>query len=248
MSENLDDRWVPLAGCYNFRDLGGYATSDGRRVRTGHLYRSDGLHHLTDDDVRHLRDVRGIRTVIDLRSANEVSVDGLGPLPRDPIALHHLPLFDNDGGSREGPMPDDLGELYFMMLRFARQRIASVLGVIATSPDPAVFHCAAGKDRTGVVGAVVLGILGVPDETIVDDYAFTSKNLEQIVARLNASESYKHIFHELPPTTLHAEGRTMSTFLARAHQRYGSMTEWAGYAGVTDETLEQLRKALLDPA
>ncbi len=239
------DRFVALDGCVNFRDLGGYPARDGLRVRRGLLYRSDALHDLTDADVRRVRDALGVRTVIDLRSSAEIASDGVGPLPQPPVRRHHLPLFEG-GEIPTRPTPRPLDELYGLMLRFAREPIVRAIDAIAASADPAVFHCAAGKDRTGVIAAVVLGILGVPDEHVIDDYAFTRKSIDRIVARLRASESYQHIVDELPPDTLHAEPETMERLLAHARGEYGGLRAWALGAGVEASTVAALERRLLE--
>jgi protein tyrosine/serine phosphatase len=240
------DRFVALEGCVNFRDLGGYPGSAGRRVRRGVLYRSDALHQLSEEDVRRVRDALGVRTVIDLRSSAEVASDGVGPLRLPPVRRHHLPLFEADGRDPSERTPRPLDEIYALMLRFAREPIARALDLIAASAGPAVFHCAAGKDRTGVISAVVLGILGVPDEHVIDDYAATRKSLERIVARLRASEGYRYIFDELPPETLHAEPETMARLLEHARERYGGLRGWALDAGVAPATVATLEQRLLE--
>ena len=88
---------VDVEGCNNFRDLGGYPTRDGRRLRTGLLFRADGLHHLTPRGVATLRDELGVRDVVDLRSSGEIAMDGRGALEREArVRFHHLPLFDGE--------------------------------------------------------------------------------------------------------------------------------------------------------
>jgi protein-tyrosine phosphatase len=240
------DRFVPLEGCVNFRDLGGYPAVGGRRVRRRVLYRSDALHQLSPADVARVRDALGVRTVIDLRTSAEVASDGVGPLPLPPVQRHHLPLFEADGRDPSERTPRPLDEIYALMLRFAREPIARALDVIAASPGPAVFHCAAGKDRTGVIAAVVLAVLGVPDEHVIEDYAATRKSLERIVARLRASEGYQYIFEELPPETLHAEPETMARLLEHARERYGGLRGWALGAGVAPATVATLELRLLE--
>src|SRR4029077_19534135 len=154
-------RRVDLEGCLNFRDLGGYPTADGRRVRWRLVYRSDALHHLTAADVARLRDELGIDTVVDLRSTGEITADGHGALAATPLRFHHLPLFDGQLARAEGwGAVDTLADRYTLLAEFARRPIARVIDVLAEAPGPAVYHCAAGKDRTGVVSAVLLGILG----------------------------------------------------------------------------------------
>ncbi len=247
MTEGVE-RLLPLEGSANFRDLGGWRTEDGRRVRAGRLFRSDALHHLTGADVVRLRDGVGLRTLIDLRGSREVAAEGRGPLAAPPVAYHHLPFFD---GEREDPARRDeapagsLAENYFRMLRSARAPIARALETLAASRGAAVFHCAAGKDRTGVLAAVVLGALGVRDEDIVEDYAWTRRALPRILERLRASESYRYVFTELPPETLHAEPETMAALLARVRGEWGTLRGYARWAEVSDATLDALAARLV---
>jgi protein-tyrosine phosphatase len=109
-----------------------------------------------------------------------------------------------------------------------------------------VYHCAAGKDRTGVISAVLLGLLGVRDEVIVADYAATQENLDSIIDRLMDTEGYQEIFDALPPDTLHAEPETMLSLLAKVRENYGSMSDYARAIGVSDETLAHLQSRLLE--
>src|SRR5204863_126710 len=95
-------RVIDLEGCLNFRDLGGYPTADGRRMRSGSVFRSDALHHLTAADLVRVRDELRIATVVDLRSSAELRTEGRGMLASEPIAFHHLPLFDGQAARPEG--------------------------------------------------------------------------------------------------------------------------------------------------
>jgi protein-tyrosine phosphatase len=241
-------RVINLEGCLNFRDLGGYLTADGRRVRWRRLFRSDGLHVLTEADVRRLSDELRIGHVIDLRSSAELRMDGRGLLERQTtIRFHHLPLFDGvQPADREAAATMNLADRYFLLAEFAKEAIARVVNVLAESASPAVYHCAAGKDRTGVVSAVLLGALGVRDEVIVADYAATQENLDAIVARLMATEGYRTVLEALPADTLHAQPATMIDLLTRIRERYGSMSEYLSAAGVSRTTLERLAHALLE--
>ena len=240
------ERLIPLDGCLNFRDLGGYPTRDGRRVRWRQLFRSDALHLLSAADVAHLRDELRIGDVVDLRSTGEIKTDGRGPLEAEPIRFHHLPLFDGNTAMRtERPEAYTLADRYFLLAEFAKGPIARVITTLAGTTSPAVYHCAAGKDRTGVISAVLLALLGVRDEVIVADYAATQENIDAIIDRLMATEGYQAMLSALPPDTLHAQPETMITFLERVRTEYGSMREYARSAGVPDEVLPQLETRLL---
>ena len=165
---------MSLSGCVNFRDLGGYPAADGSRIRWRQLFRADGLTRLDEDDCSHLSDL-GLATVIDLRTQGELDERGSFPRHTLAVAYHHLPLTD------VLPPTEDLArydEPSFVTRRYEdlfAQGAASLARAVDVLAEPgalpAVFHCSAGKDRTGVLAAIVLGFLGVPREVIVEDYA-----------------------------------------------------------------------------
>jgi protein-tyrosine phosphatase len=242
------ERQIDLPGCANFRDLGGYPTRGGMRLRWRRLFRSDGLHGLTPDGVDRVVDELGIGAIVDLRSTGEVGVDGRGELrDRSPV-YHHLPLF-------EGPLTVDpelinqftLAERYFLMAERAKIPVARVISALAECSTPVVYHCTAGKDRTGLISAIVLGLLGVPDEFIVADYAASQDNLGAIVDRLMQSEGYRDVIETLPADTLHAKPETMLSLLDQLRDRYGSFRGYANDIGLSDAVIRRLETELLEP-
>ena len=240
-------RLIPLEGCLNFRDLGGYPTADGRTVRWRRLFRSDALHCLSATDVARVRDHLGVRDVVDLRSSFELRNEGSGPLAGAGLRHHHIPLFDGD--TRQGKDQAalmTLADRYVLLAEFAREPIARVLRILADAEAATIYHCAAGKDRTGVISALVLGVLGVADEVIVADYVATQENLDAIVERLMSLEGYRKMLDHLPPDTMHAEPETMVEFLTRLRARHGSMDEYARASGVPTDALARLRERLLE--
>ncbi len=243
------ERHIPLDGCLNFRDLGGYPTRDGRQVRWRRLFRSDALHRLSAADVRVLRGELELGTVVDLRSSGERRAETPGPLAAEDVRFHHVPLFDGDTvGSARLSEPMTLSDRYFALAEAAKEAVARVVEVLARSDRPALYHCAAGKDRTGLISAVLLGALGVRDEIIVADYALTRQNLDAIIERLDETEGYREMLSALPPDTLHAEPETMITLLDRMRERYGSMRGYLQSAGTRDATLQQLEEQVLTTA
>src|SRR4029079_4896094 len=142
------------------------------------LFRSDSLHRMSAADVGRLLNDLGVATVVDLRTANERERGGLVPAESsETIRSLHVPMIDDlfaDRSERRAARTTDMGEGYAAMLALAGGQVAAVLRLLA-EPDvyPAVFFCAAGKDRTGVLAAIVLAMLGVDDEDIVADYALT---------------------------------------------------------------------------
>jgi protein-tyrosine phosphatase len=176
-------RHVPLAGQPNFRDLGGYAAGDGRRIKWGAVYRSGELSQLSDDDLGKLGEL-GIRTVVDFRSPEEVSARGQGRLPSG-AQLVPLPIASSDMFSKLIPMflegdfsqvpPDLLEQVNRMLVREFTEEYASLLHALSDPANrPLVFHCTQGKDRAGFGAAMVLSALGVPWETVLDDYLLSN--------------------------------------------------------------------------
>lgn len=186
-------RVLPLDGAHNVRDTGGYVAADGRHVAWGRVYRADALHQLTARDQAMLRE-RGIRLVVDLRTVGEVR-RGPDRLP-DGIAYQHLPVFERDplGRGRAILQRHRLDVLFQRMYRtHIIDRGAPVLGtVLRRAADatnlPLLVHCTGGKDRTGIVIALLLHILGVPRATIVADYSLTNRAIEPLLASLRTGQ------------------------------------------------------------
>jgi protein-tyrosine phosphatase len=243
-----DDRHVTFEACFNFRDLGGYETVGGHRVRWGSVFRSDSLHRLTDADLE-MADELGLRTIIDLRSTAEVDSHGRFA-HADDMAFHHLPFFEADSLpfkplERDDPEPPP-GTDYFAMATNARTSIATAVRVIAEGDYAIVFHCAAGKDRTGIVAALVLSCLGVPDESIATDYHLSERALVSTLAwaEANAPEVVDDLT-SIPGWALRAPMPVMHAFLDILRERHGSIDGYLTDAGVEHSTLDTLRARLL---
>jgi protein-tyrosine phosphatase len=242
------DRLVPLTGAYNFRDLGGYPTRDGRVTRWNRLFRSDALHELTESDVVVLRDL-GLASVIDLRTITEVERTGRGILAGEAMYYEHLSVTKQEGGESQAAPTEyqaDLADRYLWYLEVGADSLASALVTIA---DPrrssVVFHCAAGKDRTGVLAALVLDILGVEREAIVGDYAITGERMPFIMDRLRRDPAVGDRIDEIPPHMFAVDPRTMERFLDLLDAEHGGAYAWARGAGVAETTLSDIREHLL---
>jgi protein-tyrosine phosphatase len=243
------DRLLALAGAYNFRDLGRYPTTDGRMTAWGKLFRSDTLQELTGADLDVLRRI-GLAGVIDLRTAAEVERSGRGLLADEPVRYLHASVLQDEGGeSQAAPSGDDPSERYLWYLDAGRQALVAALDMVA-DPDsyPLVFHCAAGKDRTGVLAALVLDILGVRPEVIVEDYVLTETRIDLIRARLRRDPVYGDQIDKIPASRLSVQASTMERFLAGLHARHGGARAWALAAGVAEASLDRMSVFLLEPA
>jgi protein tyrosine/serine phosphatase len=242
-----------LDGPANFRDLGGYGTASGGRTRSGRVFRSDSLSYLSDRDVGALRDEFGVRTVIDLRAGHEVEEYGHGPLASHVRQLH-LPIVDQ---TRDPPTPrriirraprfQRLEEIYDFMLREYAPRFGAVLRVIA-DPDnhPLVFHCAAGKDRTGLVAALVLAVCDVADDLIVSDFAFTESRMPEIIARHTARAEQASSDAEVAAQQYGAQAATMHAVLQSLRDEFDSVAGYVRATGVSDDEIDALRGALVE--
>jgi protein tyrosine/serine phosphatase len=242
-------RFVEFAGAYNFRDLGGLPANGGGRIRRGVLFRSDALHALDRSDVGRLREL-GVVTVVDLRSEYEVAATGRGLLADESIGWFHAPL-SNVGAPDYQPSAalasGDLGRHYLDTLDERSRMLARAFMHLATADHlPAVFHCTVGKDRTGVLAALVLGCVGVPARVIVEDYALTDDRMAPLLARLRGDAAAPADIRALGPSPMRAEARSMEQFLAGLDAKYGGPGGWARAAGIDGEVVENLRVVLVD--
>ena len=267
-------RWVRLAGTTNMRDLGGLPTTDGGRTVAGRVLRSDNLQTLTPEDVRVLVDEIGLREVVDLRTTAEILLEGRGPLRHVPGVVHrHFSLLAERGHhtdvfAAEEDAPPELPEgwvesllprsapahaedeppavrAYLGYLHDRAEAVVGAVRAIAQAEEGAsVVHCAAGKDRTGVVVALCLGVAGVPHEEIVADYAMTAEIIDALVAKLAASPTYAEdmVRRDVALHTPRAE--TMERLLGLLDETHGGPAGWLRTHGFGDEEQAGLRARL----
>ena len=243
------DRHLELPNLFNLRDLGGYAGANGRLVRWRRLFRADGLQRIAEEDVHGLAAL-GIRTVIDLRRPDEVEVKRLHA---DGIAYHHhsvqpedwdVMAFDEVVGSARF-----LADRYLEMTSGRGDAIGEVLRLIASSSNaPLAFHCAAGKDRTGVVAALTLSLLGVSDPDVASDYALSSAATERWLgwARIHRPEIVDAV-QRLPGPWLVAPAEAIGYFLDDLRSEHGSIEAFAASVGVDATAIDHMRRHLLEP-
>jgi protein-tyrosine phosphatase len=244
-------RKLDLRGCVNFRDLGGYPAADGTRLRWRRLFRADGLSRLDEDDCALLAEL-GLATVIDLRTIGELEERGRFPEHHFSVEYHHLPLTDvlppQDELERYDE-PSFVTSRYRELFTRGSASLARAVEVLS-EPDalPAVFHCSAGKDRTGILAALVLGFLGVPREVIVEDYALSAEGMVALLERIK--QEYADAVDEVEryaPAVISVPPQSMAAFLDALEDEHGTFDQLARALGVTG-AVERLRGALLEPA
>ncbi len=256
MGGQLNERLLQFEGSFNFRDLGGWRTTDERVVRSGRLFRADSVHLMTEADVVRAREELALRTMLDLRNQQEIEASGLGLLA-DGVTRGHFPLtahperIQTVDGPRPMPSPDRSPEVlatgYLGILEASSGLVVDAVELIAGDDAlPAVFFCAAGKDRTGVLSAVLLGSLGVREEDIVEDYFLTAVSIERIIGRFAETPGSPDMYRDLPAQHFAPHRETMERLIAGVRERYDSFDGYLLAKGSSGQTLERLRAALLD--
>jgi protein-tyrosine phosphatase len=256
-------RWIDLDGAVNVRDLGGLPAEDGGTTVSGRVLRADNLQDLSAADVDRLVTGLGLTTVVDLRSTAELTSEGPAPLDSVASVAHrHHPVLPELGSATDVvadvlltradqdqsryPADPACGH-YLGYLEDRPDQVIAALRSIARSPGAALVHCAAGKDRTGVVSALVLRVAGVRPEAIVADYAATGERAEALFARLRRSPTYADDLRGKTALSHRPRPETMAAFLEQLAARYGGAAGWLAEHGFTDEDLRLLRARLRQP-
>jgi protein tyrosine/serine phosphatase len=265
-----ESRWIDLDGAVNVRDLGGLPTADGRLTQRDRLIRSDNLQGLTPHDVRVLVDEHEVRAIADLRTEVEVRSEGPGPMTRETrVVLRNLSLFPEAGHNTDAAAVEDGGPVVLpwqgvdrqpvgddaptgaagFYVRYLLDRPDSVietLRLIAHTDGAALVHCAAGKDRTGVVVAIALAEIGVHRDAIIDDYAMSAERIEAIFRRLQASQTYAEDLSDQEIDKHRPRDTTMVELLGAIDRMHGGVPAWLRKHGWTDDDAAALRKHMLD--
>jgi protein tyrosine/serine phosphatase len=268
-----DPKWIELDGAENVRDVGGLPTSDGGIVRAGRLIRSDSLQNLSEADVRRLVDDLHVRAVVDLRTGVEVTSEGPGPMTRESlVTVHHLSLFPEAGEKTDAAAAEDpsapvvlpwqtrdrqasdseeaerkgAAGIYLRYLDDRADSILEALRTVARTDGATIVHCAAGKDRTGVVVAIALAEVGVTREAIADDYARSADRIEAIFDRLRASRTYTEIDNGVDIDKHTPKAVTMQRMLNAMDEVHGGVPAWLRANGWTAADAAALRRKLLD--
>jgi protein-tyrosine phosphatase len=266
---DLESRHVPLDGQPNFRDLGGYETVDGRKVKWGQVFRSGELPRLSEGDIEQLEKLH-IRTVVNFLTETEISLRGEDHLPDDvrsvllPIKgeitddLLVAVLAARQTGDFSGIPPEANREIHHLLMDEGREYYAALLRELTDSANrPLVFHCSHGIHRTGTAAAILLSALGVPWDTVREDYLLSNlARKEEIALRIDQLKSLDAETRGISPdeidtTNLEAfyilQGSYIDASLAAATEEFGSMDVYIRKGlGLSDAEIQRLREELLD--
>lgn len=251
MFPSNNNREIAFESILNFRDLGGYQTADGRKVAWRRLFRSGNLAEMTENDFSKFHKELGISVIIDLRSDFEIERQGLGKVA-SPGIVHRNVSFVREGGKKETNDRQlagitHMGELYLNMVRepgFGEKVVEALEIVAGCNGSPLVFHCFAGKDRTGIMAAAVLGSLNVTDGDIAADYAMSAAYLKALRKKVNTDKSDPNA-NKLPEYFWETGPELMSFFLAGIRKEYGSMRGYLLTHGAVAGLFKKLENQLL---
>lgn len=247
MTKQSYPRQIRFEAVFNFRDLGGYWTPGGQTVAWRRLFRSSELHHMTSHDIIQLKEEIRLRSVIDLRSSRQL--EPLSPLNEVGVEYYNIPLIGRGNGP-ENVRPDfsNMGEVYSYLVRHEEfgRRVVEALEIIAEPSNlPLVFHCSAGKDRTGILTAIVLGILRVTDEDIIEDYTLTAPYMKELIIRWNNDAGAAEALKNVPEYLLEASPESMISFLSTLKREYGSARGYVEAHGAGVSLTHRLETSLL---
>lgn len=239
-----DPRFLRLLGAGNVRDLGGLPLKRGGTTRSGRVLRSDFLLTLAPEDEAVLLERFGLRTVVDLRTAQEIERHP-GPWAERGIDVVRATLPLDPAFLATGP--EEMARLYLEFLE-SEAMATAVSTVIDPRRHPLLIHCAAGKDRTGVLVCLALDLIGVRRTAIVADYVLTHERVPAVIARLEA-ESVREPRSPLPAIMFGAEEDTIAAFLAGLDARHDGARGWALRRGIAAEEIAAFTAAMAaDPS
>jgi protein-tyrosine phosphatase len=238
----VTERHLVWEGCYNIRDLGGLPTRDGRTTASGVFLRGDSVCRLTDRGRASLL-ADGVRTIVDLRRVEELEKDP-NPFANVPeqVRYLHLPFNDRASEERIREMPTG-AERYRSLLDAGRERVAAIVTALARAERAVLFHCYGGRDRTGMIAAILLRVAGVPDDEIVRDYVVTDERMEPLYAqwRTEMDDARRARFDR----AIGEASAPIRAALDHFDERYGGVEPYLAGGGVTSEEIAALRKALV---
>jgi protein-tyrosine phosphatase len=246
LQDHQANRQLILEGAFNVRELGGLVIHAGQRTSAGQFLRADSLHALSPASQSKLLEY-GLKTVIDLRTSKEILQEPNPFFHHENVRCVHISLFETIMQNQNTDTMSSLESIYIAALDHCQPAIRGVLETLATSQSVTLFHCTAGKDRTGIVSALLLANAGVSSEVITQDYSLTEELAKPMLERLLREAVKNGLDKESYSQLLTSKAATMQATLWYLEARFGSIE---GYLkdglGLEQETLDALRLKMLE--
>ena len=250
MIKDYSERHFAFEGCFNFRDIGGYLTKEGKKIKKGIYFRTGRQDRMSEKDLAELKNLK-ISTQIDLRKPEEILDQGKGPLENMGADYINIPIIPDGGSDQLSRLVGDTGisgKRYLGYLEFGPESWLKIFEILANKDSlPLVLHCTAGKDRTGVSTAFLLSVLGVDRDLIEADYKLTNLDTERQADFIENSGGFPEgVDREAMILAAGVPEDAMKVFLDGVKSKRGSVVGYLQEVGVTNEQMDMIRKNFLE--
>ena len=250
MIKDYSERHFAFEGCFNFRDIGGYLTKEGKKIKKGIYFRTGRQDRMSEKDLAELKNLK-ISTQIDLRKPEEILDQGKGPLENMGADYINIPIIPDGGSDKLSRLVGDTGisgKRYLGYLEFGPESWLKIFEILANKDSlPLVLHCTAGKDRTGVSTAFLLSVLGVDRDLIEADYKLTNLDTERQADFIENSGGFPEgVDREAMILAAGVPEDAMKVFLDGVESRWGSVLGYLEEIGITKNQMNAIRDNFLE--
>ena len=250
MINDYSERHFAFEGCFNFRDIGGYLTKEGKKIKKGIYFRTGRQDRMSEKDLAELKNLK-ISTQIDLRKPEEILDQGKGPLENMGADYINIPIIPDGGSDQLSRLVGDTGisgKRYLGYLEFGPESWLKIFEILANKDSlPVVLHCTAGKDRTGVSTAFLLSVLGVDRDLIEADYKLTNLDTERQADFIENSGGFPEgVDREAMILAAGVPEDAMKVFLDGVESRWGSVLGYLEEIGITKNQMNVIRDNFLE--
>ena len=226
---------IPLDNVLNLRDLGGYPIGRGQMTKWKTIFRADGIFELSENDVDFMLDYCKIKSVIDLRSQKEQTAKPNTFSSYDGIKYFNIPLISEDADFFFVNWAK-IDDIYERVVDVSMNNIKAIFGAIAGSlPDPVLYHCTAGKDRTGIISVLLLGVCGVDGFDIAGDYEVSSNYIRRNIRKILAHDE------QIDEEMLSSRAATVRNLMTGIDKKFGSIQNYLNKTGINNETIDKIK-------
>ena len=250
MINDYSERHFAFEGCFNFRDIGGYLTKEGKKIKKGIYFRTGRQDRMSEKDLAELKNLK-ISTQIDLRKPEEILDQGKGPLENMGADYINIPIIPDGGSDQLSRLVGDTGisgKRYLGYLEFGPESWLKIFEILANKDSlPVALHCTAGKDRTGVSTAFLLSVLGVDRDLIEADYKLTNLDTERQADFIENSGGFPEgVDREAMILAAGVPEDAMTVFLDGVESRWGSVLGYLEEIGITKDQMNVIRDNFLE--